>query len=65
MKNYRVVAVQDVAKSDVWASCLPAWEDYVAVSNGNCKSVDFGLRTAIFEAGISKTTAIIEFPSLE
>ena len=64
-KGYWFVAVQDVLKPDVWKSCLPAWEQYVASSNGACNPIYFGPPAATFEAGISKTMAIVEFPSLE
>ena len=65
MKGYWVVAVQDVIKPDAWNQVLSAWKTYVKESNGICKPISFTPPEAVYESGISKTTAVIEFPSLE
>ena len=65
MKGYWVVAVQDVLKPDAWSQVLSAWENYVVESNGICKPISFAPPAAVYESGISKTTAVIEFPSLD
>ncbi len=39
--------------------------NYVEKSNGICKPISFAPPKAVYESGISKTTAVIEFPSLD
>tara|TARA_Y200000002_G_scaffold77723_1_gene61197 strand:+ start:3744 stop:4373 length:630 start_codon:yes stop_codon:yes gene_type:complete len=65
MKGYWVVAVQDVLKPDAWGQVLSAFENYVEESDGICKPISFAPPAAVYESGISKTTAVIEFPSLD
>ena len=65
MKGYWVVAVQDVINPDSWSKSLSSWESFVEQSNGICKPIFFAPPKAVYESGISKTTAVIEFPSLD
>ena len=65
MKGYWVVAVQDVIKPDKWEQVLSSWGNYVEKSNGVVNPISFGPPKAVYESGIEKTTAVIEFPSLD
>ena len=65
MKGYWVVAVQDVIKPDTWEQVLSSWGNYVEKSNGVVNPIAFGPPKAVYESGIEKTTAVIEFPSLD
>ena len=65
MKGYWVVAVQDVIKPDTWEQVLSSWGNYVEKSNGVVNPISFGPPKAVYESGIEKTTAVIEFPSLD
>lgn len=65
MKGYWVVAVQDVIKPDAWEQVLSSWGNYVEKSNGVVNPISFGPPKAVYESGIEKTTAVIEFPSLD
>ena len=65
MKGYWVDAVQDVIKPDTWEQVLSSWGNYVEKSNGVVNPISFGPPKAVYESGIEKTTAVIEFPSLD
>ena len=65
MKGYWVVAVQDVIKPDTWEQVLSSWGNYVEKSNGVVNPISFGPPKAVYESGVEKTTAVIEFPSLD
>ena len=65
MKGYWVVAVRDVIKPDAWEQVLSSWGNYVEKSNGIVNPISFSAPKAVYESGIEKTTAVIEFPSLD